>query len=219
MILGAVRACVNAEPGFQTPGPGARGRVLYGEAMNDALPGPLRPIENRASVRANFQTWLAALAADDRFAAIRGRVLAEATEEAEIDKDGFRWHVTLRPTGIKAGINFTIRLHNRSASFSPLDRNSQTAFGSATDGAVYVLRQWHDTKRIGSRPLHAEDLVRYHAPIRADLVNTGQSDVGRGRLYMVVAKLTDPPAEVARQTFDAMTAFHRVAEQARAEFL
>ena len=187
--------------------------------MNDTLPGPLRPIESRAEVRAQFHAWLAALAVDDRFAALRKHLPEAASADAEIDRDGFRWRVMLRPTGIKAGLDFTIRLHDKSASLTPLDRNNQAAFARAADGAVYVLRQWYDTKRIGSRSLRGEELVKYQAPPPADLANSAQSDAGRGRPYMVVAKLTDPPAEVARQTFDALTTFHRVAEQARADYL
>jgi hypothetical protein len=181
----------------------------------------LRPIENRAEVRALFAGWRAALATDDRFAAVRRTLQPEPLPEAEEAKDGFQWRMTLRPTGQPAGLDFSIRLHDKSASYTPLDRNNQAAFGrDPTDRAIYALRQWYDTKRIGSRALNAEALARYAAPPSAELFHPpSQPNPGRGRLYLIVAKLTDPADAIAEQTYAALTGFHKVASEGRRDFL
>ncbi|WP_431267780.1 hypothetical protein [Dankookia sp. P2] len=142
-------------------------------------------------------------------------------EAAEAVRDGFEWRVTLRPAGLPAGLDFKIRLHDKSASYTPLDRNNPAAFGrDPTTGDTYVLRQWYDTKRIGSRALNAEILAAYDAPPTAELVHApSQPNPGRGRLYLIVARLTDEPAAIAQQTFDALAGFHRVAATARENFI
>ena len=184
----------------------------------------LVPLESRAAVREQFRVWRLALATDKRFAAVRKAVDAatpEAAEAAEATRDGFEWKVTLRPTGMPSGLDFVIRLLDRSASYTPLDRNNAAAFGrDPTDGSVYVLRQWYDTRRIGRRALNAEILASYDAPPSAELVHApSQPNPGRGRLYLIVAKLNAPEAEVAQQTYDALAGFHRVAAVARENFL
>ena len=184
----------------------------------------LVPIETRAGVREQFRLWRTALATDDRFAAVRKAVAAatpEAAEAAEAARDGFEWKVTLRPSGMPAGLDFKIRLHDKSASYTPLDRNNPAAFGrDPTNGDTYVLRQWYDSKRIGSRALNAEMLAGFDAPPTAELVHAAsQPNPGRGRLYLIVARLNDAPAAVAQQTHDALAGFHRVAALARENFL
>ena len=181
----------------------------------------LLPIESRAAVRTLFHGWHAALATDPRFSSLRKAATGEAAEAAEVVRDGFEWRATLRPAGQPAGLDFKIRLHDKSASYTPLDRNNQAAFGrDPATGDTYVLRQWYDTKRIGSRALNAEILASYDAPPSAELVHApSQPNPGRGRLYLIVAKLTDAPAEIAQQTFDALAGFHRVAAMARENFV
>ncbi|GGC50973.1 hypothetical protein GCM10011504_31710 [Siccirubricoccus deserti] len=177
----------------------------------------LNPIENRTRVHALFETWRRALATDKRFATLAKSLKPEPPAEPEATKGGFEWRTTLRPTGLPAGLDFSIRLIDKSASYTPLDRNNQAAFGvDPTDGATYVLRQWYDTKRIGSRPLKAEALAKYAAPPSAELYHApSQPNPGRGRLYLIVAKLTDPPEAIAQQTFEALAGFHKVAAAAR----
>jgi len=115
------------------------------------------------------RTWHAALAADQRFSSLRKAAVTEAAEAAEAVRDGFEWRATLRPAGLPAGLDFKIRLHDKSASYTPLDRNNQAAFGrDPTNGDTYVLRQWYDSKRIGSRALNAEILASYDAPPTAE---------------------------------------------------
>jgi hypothetical protein len=181
----------------------------------------LIPVESRAAVRTLFRTWQAALATDQRFSSLRKAAVTEAAEAAEAVRDGFEWRATLRPSGLPAGLDFKIRLHDKSASYTPLDRNNQAAFGrDPTNGDTYVLRQWYDSKRIGSRALNAEILATSDAPLTAELVHApSQPTPGRGRLYLVVAKLTDDPAAIAQQTFDALAGFHRVAAIARENFV
>jgi hypothetical protein len=181
----------------------------------------LIPIESRVAVRTLFRTWQAALATDQRFSSLRKAAVTEAAEAAEAVRDGFEWRATLRPTGLPAGLDFKIRLLDKSASYTPLDRNNQAAFGrDPTNGDTYVLRQWYDTKRIGSRALNAEILAGYDAPPTAELVHApSQPNPGRGRLYLIVARLTDEPAEIAQQTFEALAGFHRVAGVARENLL
>ena len=181
----------------------------------------LIPVESRAAVRALFQAWHAALATDPRFSSLRKAAAGEAAEAAEAVRDGFEWRATRRPAGLPAGLDFKIRLHDKSASYTPLDRNNQAAFGrDPTTGDTYVLRQWYDTKRIGSRALNAEILATYDAPLTAELVHApSQPNPGRGRLYLIVAKLTDNPAAIAQQTYDALAGFHRVAAVARENFI
>jgi hypothetical protein len=181
----------------------------------------LIPVESRVAVRTLFRTWQAALATDQRFSSLRKAAVTEAAEVAEAVRDGFEWRATLRPSGLPAGLDFKIRLHDKSASYTPLDRNNQAAFGrDPTNGDTYVLRQWYDSKRIGSRALNAEILASYDAPLTAELVHApSQPNPGRGRLYLVVAKLNDDPAAVAQQTFDALAGFHRVAAIARENFV
>lgn len=181
----------------------------------------LRPVENRAAVRDLHATWRAALAMDERFAGARKPLTAVTPPGAEEIKAGFEWRLTLRPIGLPAGLDFSIRLLDRSASYTPLDRNNQAAFGrDLTDGATYVLRQWYDTKRIGRRPLNGEALARYAAPPSADLFHpASQPNAGRGRLYLIVAKLNEAPALIAEQTYAALAGFHRVASQARRDVI
>lgn len=180
----------------------------------------LRPIETPARVHELFETWRRALATDKRFATMAKTLKPETPPLPELNKGGYEWRVTLRPAGLPAGLDFAIRLIDKSASYTPLDRNNQAAFGvDPTDGATYVLRQWYDTKRIGSsRPLNAEALAHFDAPPSAQLFHPpSQPDAGRGRLYLIVAKLTSPPAEIAEQTYTALQGFHRVAAAAREE--
>jgi hypothetical protein len=181
----------------------------------------LQPIEARAEVRTLFHLWRAALATDDRFAALRKLIKPDVPADAEVAKGGFEWRTTLRPSGLPAGLDFSIRLLDKSASYTPMDRNNQAAFGrDPADGGTYVLRQWYDTKRIGSRALNAEALAKYDAPPTAELYHAAsQPNPGRGRLYLIVAKLTDPPAAIAQQTFEALAGFHKVAAQAREDFV
>ena len=178
----------------------------------------LRPVESRAEVRKQFRRWRAALAADKRFPAARK---AEPDEDAEAVKDGFQWRLTLRPTGLPAALDFSIRLVEKSASHTPLDRNNQAAIGrDRTDDSYYILRQWYDTKRIGSRALNAEALAKYGAPRTAELHHEPWlANPGRGRLYLVVARLTDGDEAIAEQTYAALEEFHRVAAAARADFV
>jgi hypothetical protein len=177
----------------------------------------LNPIENRTRVHALFEAWRRALATDKRFATLAKSLKPEPPAVPEATKGGFEWRTTLRPAGLPAGLDFNIRLIDKSASYTPLDRNNQAAFGiDPADGTTYVLRQWYDTKRIGSRPLKAEALAKYAAPPSAELFHpASQPNPGRGRLYLIVAKLSDPPAEIAQQTFDALAGFHKVAGAAR----
>ncbi|MFZ4407289.1 MAG: hypothetical protein ACOYOH_08105 [Paracraurococcus sp.] len=191
--------------------------------MSNTLPEALqllqlRPIESRAAVRELFRGWQAALATDPRFASTRKGV---TTEESEAVRDGFEWRTMLRPTGLPAGLDFSIRLLDRSASYTPLDRNNQAAIGrDPTDGAHYILRQWYDTKRIGRRALTAEALAGFDAPPSAELFHApSQPNPGRGRLYLIVARLGGEAAEVAQQTFESLSAFHRVAGAARESFI
>ena len=181
----------------------------------------LLPIESRIAVRDLFRAWQAALATDTRFSSLRKLPVTETAEAAEAVRGGFEWRTTLRPSGLLAGLDFKIRLHDKSASYTPLDRNNQAAFGrDPTDGSIYVLRQWYDTKRIGSRALNAEVLAGFDAPLTAELVHApSQPNPGRGRLYLVVAKLNAQSADVAQQTFDALAGFHRVAAIARENFV
>jgi len=181
-----------------------------------ATPLQLSPVENRAEVRNQFRRWRTALAADKRFPAARK---PEPADEAEEVKDGFQWKLTLRPTGQPAALDFSIRLVEVSASYTPLDRNNQAAIGrDRTDGSYYILRQWYDTKRIGSRALNAEALAGYNAPRPADLLHApSKPNAGRGRLYLVVARLNDTDEAIAEQTYAALSAFHRVAGAARAD--
>ncbi len=177
----------------------------------------LQPIENRVEVHALFGHWRQALATDQRFQGARNTFKPDATAAIEPVKGAFEWRVTLRPAGMPAGLDFSIRLIDKSASYTPLDRNNNAAFGrDPADGATYVLRQWYDTKRIGSRPLKDEALAQYDAPPTADLFHAAShANAGRGRLYLIVARLTDPAAEIAQQTFDALAGFHKVAAAAR----
>ncbi|MFC0386308.1 hypothetical protein [Muricoccus vinaceus] len=177
----------------------------------------LSPVENRAEVRSQFRRWRTALAADKRFPAA-GK--PEPAEEAEAVKDGFQWKLTLRPKGL-AALDFSIRLSEISASYTPLDRNNQAAIGrDRTDGSHYILRQWYDTKRIGSRALNLEALAKYQAPRTAELLHAeSKPNPGRGRLYIVVARLNDTDEAIAEQTYAALEAFHRVAAAARADFV
>jgi hypothetical protein len=202
--------------------------------VSDAIPAgrpslPLRelkPIENRTEVRCLFWKWLAALAADRRFASMKAKTPETAEEVeaaigAEESKGGFEWRTTLRPAGLPAGLDLGIRLIEKSASFTPLDRNNQAAFGrDPSDGSTYLLRQWYDTRRIGSRPLNAEALARFDAPPSAALFHAAShADAGRGRLYLIVAGMDRPAAEIAQQTYDALAGFHRVAATARKEII
>ena len=177
----------------------------------------LQPIENRVDVQALFGQWAKALATDERFKGARNAFKPDAAAPLEAVKGAFEWRVTLRPAGIAAGLDFNLRLIDKSASYTPLDRTNPGAFGrDPTDGAVYALRQWYDTKRIGSRPLKDEALIKYAAPPTAELFHAAShANAGRGRLYLIVAKLSDPAAEIAQQTFDAITGFHKVAAAAR----
>ena len=177
----------------------------------------LQPVENRTEVHALFGQWRRALATDERFQGARNAFKPDETAPIEAVKGAFEWRVTLRPKGMPAGLDFSVRLIDKSASYTPLDRNNQAAFGrDPADGSVYVLRQWYDTKRIGSRPLKDEALAKYEAPPTAELFHpASQANAGRGRLYLVVAKLSDPEAAIAQQTFDAISGFHRVAAAAR----
>ena len=178
----------------------------------------LSPIESRLEVRKQFRAWRTALATDKRFAAARK---AEPADEAEATKDGFQWKLTLRPTGLPAALDFTIRLIEKSASYTPLDRNNPAAIGrDPADDSYYILRQWYDTKRIGSRALNAEALAKYDAPQTAELFHAAsQPNPGRGRLYLVVARVTDPAEAICEQTYEALAGFHRVAALARADFV
>ncbi|MDB5373249.1 MAG: hypothetical protein JWP04_1891 [Belnapia sp.] len=182
----------------------------------------LQPIENRNDVNALFGHWRRALATDERFKGARNSFKPEGsnpgeTVPLEAVKGAFEWRVTLRPAGITAGLDFNIRLIDKSASYTPLDRTNPGAFGrDPVDGATYALRQWYDTKRIGSRPLKDEALIKYDAPPTAELFHAAShANAGRGRLYLIVAKLTDPAAAIAQQTFDAIGGFHKVAAAAR----
>lgn len=183
-----------------------------------AAPIELSPVENRTEVRNHFRRWRKALAADARFPAARR---PEPEDEAEAVKDGFQWKLTLRPAGQAAALDFSIRLLEKSASYTPLDRNNQAAIGrDRADGRFYILRQWYDTKRIGSRALNAEALAGYDAPRPADLLHAeSKPNAGRGRLYLVVACLDDTDEAIAEQTHAALGAFHRVAKAARADFV
>ena len=177
----------------------------------------LQPVENRTEVHALFGQWRRALATDERFQGARNAFKPDETAPIEAVKGAFEWRVTLRPKGMPAGLDFSVRLIDKSASYTPLDRNNQAAFGrDPATGDTYVLRQWYDTKRIGSRPLKDEALAKYEAPPTAELFHpASQANAGRGRLYLVVAKLSDPEAAIAQQTFDAIGGFHRVAAAAR----
>ena len=177
----------------------------------------LQPIENRNDVQALFGQWARALATDERFKGARNAFKPDAAAALEPVKGAFEWRVTLRPAGITAGLDFNLRLIDKSASYTPLDRTNPGAFGrDPTDGATYALRQWYDTKRIGSRPLKDEALIKYEAPPTAELFHAAShANAGRGRLYLIVARLTDPAAEIAQQTFDAIGGFHKVAAAAR----
>ncbi|MBL6457214.1 hypothetical protein JMJ55_17900 [Belnapia sp. T6] len=187
--------------------------------MSDTTPTllKLQPIEKRTEVAALFETWRSALATDERFRGGRNTFKPAAGSAPEAVKGGFEWRTTLRPTGLPAGLDIIIRLGDVSASYTPLDRNGSGAFGrDPTDGATYALRQWHDSKRIGSRPLKEETLAQYAAPQSAELFHAAsQGNAGRGRLYLVLARLDGPPAEIAQQTFEALSGFHRVAAAAR----
>lgn len=176
----------------------------------------LQPIENRAEVGALFDSWRQALAGDERFKGARNTFKSVP----DLVKGAFEWRVTLRPTGVPAGLDFVIRLSDVSASYTPLDRGAPGAFGrDPTDGAVYALRQWYDSKRIGSKPLKEENLAHYGAPQSAELhYPTSQGNTGRGRLYLVLARLSDPPAAIGQQCFEALSGFHRVAAAARDDF-
>ncbi len=183
--------------------------------MSDTTPPLLRlqAIENRAEVQALFEAWRRALAGDERFKGARNTF----KDAGEPVKGAFEWRANLRPTGVPAGLDIVIRLNDVSASYTPLDRGSPGAFGrDTTDGAIYALRQWYDSKRIGSKPLKEESLARFGAPQSAELSHpASQGNAGRGRLYLVLARLSDPAGAVGQQCFDALAGFHRVAATAR----
>ena len=77
----------------------------------------LIPVEFRAAVRTLFRTWHAALATDQRFSSLRKAAAADVAEAAEAVRDGFEWRATLRPAGLPAGLDFKIRLLDKSASY------------------------------------------------------------------------------------------------------
>ena len=174
----------------------------------------LQPIENRAEVQALFEAWRQALATDERFKGARNSF----KEAGEPVKGAFEWRANLRPAGVPAGLDIIIRLNDVSASYTPLDRGASGAFGrDPADGAIYALRQWYDSKRIGSKPLKEESLAQYGAPQSAELhYPASQGNAGRGRLYLVLARLTEPAA-VGQECFEALSGFHRVAALAREE--
>ncbi len=173
----------------------------------------LQAIENRAEVQALFETWREALAGDERFKGARNSF----KDAGEPVKGAFEWRANLRPVGVPAGLDIVIRLNDVSASYTPLDRGSPGAFGrDLADGAIYALRQWYDSKRIGSKPLKEENLAQYGAPQSAELsYPASQGNAGRGRLYLVLARLTDPAEAVGPFCFEALSGFHRVAAAAR----
>jgi hypothetical protein len=194
----------------------------------------LRPIENAQEVQRLFALWRGALLADSRFKGGSNRFLPQAV----LDKDGpdqpdsepaplasgdaeqaiSAWRATLRPKGMTASLDFHVKLDYRSKSFTPLDRNNQGAFGRSAEGDTFVLRQWYDSKRIGRRALTTADLTEHGAPPSATLFHDpSRDDAGRGRLYLIVARLTDPPSDIAEQTFAAIAAFHQVAAAAQAK--
>ncbi|WP_043339487.1 hypothetical protein [Belnapia moabensis] len=184
--------------------------------MSDTTPPLLRlqAIESRAEVQALFDTWRRALATDERFKGARNSF----KEAGEPVKGAFEWRANLRPAGVPAGLDIIIRLNDVSASYTPLDRGASGAFGrDPADGAVYALRQWYDSKRIGSKPLKEESLAQYGAPQSAELhYPASQGNTGRGRLYLVLARLSEPAA-VGQGCFEALSGFHRVAALAREE--
>ncbi len=180
----------------------------------------LRPVEASSEVDTWFRMWRDALQTDDRFKGAGNRFRSGGKAEAEPDDQRLvEWRALLRPKGLRGGLDVDIKLVDKSASYTPLDRNNPGAVGVASDGCVYMLRQWYDTKRIGSKALKAEDLTRLGAPEWAELeFAASKGNVGRGRLYCVLSRLNDSPAEIAQQCFDAISAFHRVSEVAREEF-
>jgi hypothetical protein len=183
--------------------------------MSDTTPPLLRlqPIESRAEVQALFEAWRQGLAGDERFKGARNSF----KEAAEPVKGAFEWRANLRPAGVPAGLDIVIRLNDVSASYTPLDRGASGAFGRDTaDGAVYALRQWYDSKRIGGKPLKEENLAQFGAPQSAELnYPASQGNTGRGRLYLVLARIGE--AGAGQGCFDALAGFHRVAALAREE--
>lgn len=179
----------------------------------------LQPIENRAEAQALFEAWRRALAGDERFKGARNTFRPEPGAAAEPVKGAFEWRATLRPAGVPAGLDIVIRLNDVSASYTPLDRGAGGAFGrDPADGATYALRQWYDSKRIGSKPLKEEMLAQFGAPQSAELsYPASQGNAGRGRLYLVLARLSDPAEAIGQQCFEALSGFHRVAAAAREE--
>ena len=178
-------------------------------------------MEASGEVDAWFRMWREALQTDERFQGAGnrfrtgGKVEAAPGEETRL----VEWRALLRPKGLRGGLDVDIKLVDKSASYTPLDRNNPGAVGVGSDGCIYMLRQWYDSKRIGPKPLKAEDLLRHQAPEWADLeYAASKGNVGRGRLYCVLARLNDSQAEIAQQTFDAVSAFHRVSDIAREEF-
>jgi hypothetical protein len=196
----------------------------------------LRPIENAQEVQRLFALWRGALLADPRFKGGSNKFLPQAATNGDQVSPGqpesepapvaasdaappnCAWRATLRPKSMAASLDVHVKLDYRSKSFTPLDRNNQGAFGRSAEGHTFVLRQWYDSKRIGRRPLMATDLTEHGAPPSAALFHDpSRGDAGRGRLYLVVARLTDPPLDIAEQTFAAIAAFHQVAAAAQAK--
>ncbi len=180
-------------------------------------------MEASGEVDAWFRLWREALQKDERFQGAGNRFRTGAKTDTTPDEDAdarpVEWRALLRPKGLRGGLDVNIKLVDKSASYTPLDRNNQGAIGVAADGTTYMLRQWYDTKRIGPKVLKAEDLARHQAPEWADLeYAASKGNVGRGRLYCVMARLNDAPADIAQQSFDAVAAFHRVSDIAREEF-
>ena len=178
----------------------------------------LRPVEASGEVDALFTQWREALLTDERFKGTGNR-FRTGSKTGEETARPVEWRALLRPKGLRGGLDVDIKLVEKSASYTPLDRNNGGAVGIAPDGSAFMLRQWYDTKRIGPKPLKAEDLIRHNVPDWVELeYAASKGNIGRGRLYFVLGKLNDTPAEIAQQCFDAITAFHRVGDVSREEF-
>jgi hypothetical protein len=180
----------------------------------------LTPVETRARVGAEFHRWCSVLAADQRFKGKRNKLPAADPEPAAGGgvAAAFEWRAILQPKGVQGTLDVRIKLIDKSVSYSPLDRNYQGAIGRDAEGGLYVLRQWYDTKRLGSRALTAEDLERYGASPWVELEHApSKGNAGRNRLYFILAKLTGSPDGIAQQTVEAIEAFHRVADITREE--
>ncbi len=178
-------------------------------------------MEASSEVDTWFRMWREALQTDERFQGAGNRFRTGSKVEAVPAEETrlIEWRALLRPKGLRGGLDIDIKLVDKSASYTPLDRNNSGAVGVASDGCTYMLRQWYDSKRIGPKPLKVEDLTRLGAPEWADLeFAASKGNVGRGRLYCVLGRLNDSPADIGQQCFDAISAFHRVSEVAREEF-